>query len=186
MGIFTRTSGADSDRTTWTPTVDLTSAGPVILALADSPGGGDAVNAAAIAELARLAERPSTDELLQLAAHSPASEREAVIEQLVNRPWTWLAAAMRQAAAAGDNRLVLAGLWWAVYWTHVLFPRNSSVSALEELRLSPIAPDLKADILALGLASAGRLPAHFVVAGDQSGQVTAGWLASVAGDLLGP
>jgi hypothetical protein len=186
MGIFTRTSAADLDRNAWTPTVELTTARPVIFALADGPAEGDDVNAAAIAEFARLAERPSTDELLQLAAHSPAGDREAVIERLVNRPWTWLAAAMGQAAGAGDDHLVLAGLWWAVYWTHVLFPRNSSVSALEELRLSPIAPDLKADILALGLASAGRLPAHFVVAGDQSGQVTAGWLASVAADLLGP
>jgi hypothetical protein len=185
MGIFTRTSTADPDRTAWTPAVDLATARPVIVALTASAGGRADVDPAAIAELARLAERPSTGELLQLAAHAPASDREAVIEQLVNRPWTWLAAAMRAAAGAGDDQLVLAGLWWAVYWTYVLFPRNSSVGALEELRLSPIAPALKADILSLGLASAALLPAHVVVAGDQSGQVTAGWLASAAAGLLG-
>jgi hypothetical protein len=184
MGIFTRASAADADRMAWTPAVDLVTARPVIFALAGSPAGRDQGNAAAMGEFVRLAERPSTEQLLRLAAQSASSDRESAIEQLVNRPWTWLAAAMRLAAEAGDHHLVLAGLWWAVYWTNVLLPRNSTVSALEVLRLSPIAPGPTADILALGLASAARLPDGFVVAGDQSGQVTAGWLASVAPDLL--
>jgi hypothetical protein len=184
MGLFNRQPVSNTRSPAWTPTVDMATAGPVVFALADYPSGNDARNAAALATFVRLSGRPSTEQLIKLIASAPSSSRDSVTDQLLNRPWTWLAAVMRQAASAGDHHLVLMGLWWACYWTSDLLPRNNNIGALEELGLCPIARSLKTEILSLGLASADQLPAEFVVAGDETGHLTAGKLADVAAALL--
>jgi hypothetical protein len=184
MGIFSPKRAPNAKDPAWTPTVDMAAARPTIFALANSPGGNDVENGAAIARFVQLSERPSTVQVIQLAAKA-GNDRSRLIEQTLNRPWTWLAAVMRQAGTAGDHHLVLAGLWWACYWTSDLLPRNNNISALDELELCPIEPTLKAEILALGLASAGKLPENFVVAGDQTGQLLVGTLALAAPRLLG-
>jgi hypothetical protein len=184
MGIFTRKAELDGEAPAWLPTVDMATARPVIFALANARAASDAETGAAIARFVSLSERPSTEQLFRLAGNGASHDPDS-LEQLLNRPWAWLAAAMRRAGLAGDHHLVLAGLFWACHWTSDLLPRNENLGALEELGLCPIAPALKAEILALGMASADRVPADFVVARNQRGQLLAGSLALTAPALLG-
>lgn len=172
----------------WSPTVDMRTARPVVFALADYPGGNDVRNYDAVTTFVRLSERPPTQRLLQIVADTvaanPSYGQGSLIEQLLNRPWNWLALVMWRAGSDGDHHLVLAGLWWACYWTSELLPRNNSIGALEEWGLCPIRPSLKTEILSLGIASASRLPENFVVAGDQTGQLLVGRLAQIAPEIL--
>jgi hypothetical protein len=184
MAIFARKPARDASAQVWAPTIDTVTARPVIFALASAPGLNDAQAGAAIAAFVRLSERPSTEQLLRLAANA-GSSRDAVIRQALDRPWTWLAAVMRQAGSAGDHHLVLAAMFWACYWTSNLLPRNNTLGALEELGLSPIDTAIKKEILSLGKNSAEKLPEDFVVAGDETGQLLAGTLALAAPELLG-
>ena len=83
----------------WTPTVDLATARPVLFALASAPASTDAQVRQAIAELIHVSGRPSLLEAIELLKHEP---------DVVHRPWIWLAAAIREAAAAGDNEVAAA------------------------------------------------------------------------------
>jgi hypothetical protein len=100
-----------------------------------------------------------------------------------SRPWIWLVAVMRQAAAAGDHHLVAAGLYWACYWSSNLAPRNNG-QCLIQLELDEIADQQKAQILEVGVASARGLPANCVVMRDDTGRTEAGLLAVTADKLI--
>ena len=53
------------------------------------------------------------------------------------------------------------------------------------MQVDPIPTDLKVDLHNCGVTSARQLPENFVIAGDASGQIMAGPLASAAASLLG-
>jgi hypothetical protein len=162
----------------WTPTVSLELARPVVFALANAPVSSDVQVRSAIASFVRLSERPSMDNPHRFAA--------AYLQdpECIYRPWAWLAAVMRDAAAAGDHHLAAAGLFWACHWTSELVPRNNSASFME-LELDPIPAHRKIEIHRLGVASAQQLPPDFLVVGDQTGSVHAGPLAELAAKQLG-
>jgi hypothetical protein len=155
----------------WSPHVDLPTARPVVFALANAPKSNDAQVRSAIADFVRLSERPS----LERALHDPES---------LHRPWVWLAASMRQAAAADDHHMASAALFWACYWTSGLVPQLD-LGAFVELELDPIPEQRKAEIQSLGVASAQQLPNDFVVVGDETGAIYAGSLAATAATQLG-
>jgi hypothetical protein len=176
MALFKkRPAEQQSTPSSWTPTVDLDTDRPVVFALANAPVSNDMQVRSAIAQFVRLSERPSLEQALNLIRTEPA---------VLHRPWIWLAAVMREATAAGDHHLATAGLYWACYWTNDLVPRNN-LGSLMELELDPIPVPQKAELLALGLASASQLPEDFVIVGDETGQIHAGPLAQSAGALLG-
>lgn len=162
----------------WSPTVNMQTARPAVFALADAPASDAAQVRSAIATFVRLSEKPSMDDPRQ-AAQAYMQDPECL-----HRPWVWLAAVMRQAAAASDHHTAVAALFWACYWTSDLVPRNN-LGGLLELELDPIPERHKAEILSLGLASAHQLPADFLIVGDETGSVRAGWLADVAAAQLG-
>lgn len=159
----------------WAPTVDLATARPAVFALANAPVSNDMQVRSAIATFVRLGGRPPLEVMLHLIRTEP---------EVTYRPWIWLAAVMREAAAAGDDHLAAAGLYWACYWTSTLVPRNKLGDFLE-LELDPIPAPRKAELLSLGVASARQLPEDFVIVGDETGTVHAGPLADMASTQLG-
>jgi nitroreductase len=163
----------------WSPTVDLATARPAIFALAMAPESNDAQVRSAVATFVRLSERPSTEDAYQVSSLMRSDPEMTFLE----RPWMWLTAAMREAAAAEDHHLAAAALFWACYWTSNLVPR-ANLAVFMELRIDPIKPPLKAEILSLGVASAQELPSDFIVVGDATGSVLAGWLAESAAFML--
>jgi hypothetical protein len=178
MGIFDRRRTPPEAPPPYQPTVDMRTARPAVFALAYAMASNDTQVRAAIANLARLSGRP------------PLEQRDSMIQNepgVLQRPWVWLAAVMRQAGDIDDYHLAAAALLWAVHWTAILVPRiGQDAAAFAELELDPIPPALKTEIRDLGIASARRLPPEFVIAGDDSGQVHAGQLAETAGTLLAP
>lgn len=160
----------------WVPTVEMSTARPAVFALANAPISNDAQVRAAIAYFARLSERPLPEQAIHLIRNDP---------EVLNRPWIWLAAVMRQADAADDHHLAAAGLYWAFYWTSSLAPRIDSAAGFLELELDPIPTALKTEILALGVASASQLPEDFMIVGNETGQIYAGPLAAKVRSMLG-
>lgn len=183
MGIFGRREQAQpASPTAYEPVIDMRTARPAVFALAHSMSSNDAQVRAAIANLARLSDRPPPMGIL-------AMNRESVhLQRVLERPWIWLAAVMRQAGESGDHHLVMAALLWALHWTTILVPKigADNWAAFAELELNPVPPHCKKEILALGLASARQLPEDFVIAGDKTGEMRAGDLARLAGNLLAP
>lgn len=176
MGIFGKRQPA-SQPEPWAPTVDMATAKPAVLALANAPVSNDAQVRAALANLARLSERPSPERAIMMIRAEP---------EVLDRPWIWLIAVMRQAAEAGDHHLAAAGLYWACYWTSSLVPKiGNSVGDYIDLELDPISQKYKADILALGVSSATQLPGDFTIVGNETGQIHAGPLAVQAQRMLG-
>lgn len=159
----------------WVPTVDMTTARPVVFALAYAPASNDVEVRSAIGQFGRLSERPSFEEAFFLRRTDP---------DCLHRPWIWLAAVMREAAAGGDHHVAAAALYWACYWTYNLVPRNN-VGSFIELGLDPIPTPRKAELASLGVASARQLPEDFVIVGDASATINAGFLAESAGAMLG-
>lgn len=175
MALFKKRQDPPPATPAWSPTVNLESARPVVVALANTPTSNDGQVRSAIATFVRLSERPSLERALRLMRTDP---------DCLHRPWIWLAAAMRDAAAAGDHHMAAAGLFWACHWTSSLVPRNN-VGSFMELELDPIPVHLKAEILSLGVASAQQLPPEFLIVGDETGSVQAGPLAANAAVQLG-
>jgi hypothetical protein len=140
---------------------------------------GDAEKRSAIKTLARLSGRPSADrQIMVLIRNEP---------NVLQRPWRWLVAVMREAAGSGDHHLAVAGLCWSCHWTADLVPligvRN--IGAFMDIELDPISPELKREILAVGVASARQLPADFVIFDDGTNQVWAADVAEASAGLLG-
>ncbi len=176
MPIFKRRPAKDESLPpTWAPTVEISTARPVVFALANAPVSSDAQVRSAIAEFVRLSGKPPLEQAVHLIRTDP---------DVVHRPWIWLAAVMREAAAAGDHHLAAAALYWACYWTSSLVPRNNMASFIQ-LELDPIPAPRKAELLSLGIASASQLPEDFVIVGDETAQIHAGFLALNAGALIG-
>ncbi len=176
MAIFRRRPAKEeSPPTAWAPPVDMSTARPVVFALANAPVSNDTQVRSAIAEFVRLSGKPPLDQALHLIRADP---------DIIHRPWIWLAAVMREAAAAGDHHLAAAALYWACYWTSDLVPRNNAGSFME-LELDPIPAPRKAELFSLGIASASQLPEDFVIVGDETGQIHAGALTRQASTLLG-
>ena len=174
MGLF------DSDRhgsptDGWTPTVDLATARLVVFALANSPHAGAGQVREAISDLGRLSDRP--DDPLEIAFQLGDDP------DVVHRPWIWLRAVVLAAAADHDDHLVAAGLFWAFLWTTDVVPRANPL-AFVELGLDPIPLGVMADILAIGIASLTRLPADFVIVGDETGAVHADALFDQASRMI--
>lgn len=158
----------------WSPTVDLDAARPVVFALANAPVSNDAQVRSAIAQFVRLSGRPPVEEAIHTIQRDP---------DVLHRPWIWLAAVMQEASSKGDHHLAAAGLFWACYWTSNLVPRNNTGSFME-LELDAIPEARRAEIAARGVLAARELPADFVVIGDHTGQVHAGLLAETANKML--
>jgi hypothetical protein len=180
MALFGRKKGLTSEvnRTHWAPRVDLNTARPAVFALANTPVSNDMQFHRAIADFVRLSGTPSSEDSYRFA--------QALLDdpKVTNRPWVWLSAVMREAAAADDNHLAAAGLFWACHWTSNIVPRNNS-GGFVQLDLFPIPPETKEELLFLGVASARKLPEDFLIVGDETGQVHAGPLADLAGSQLG-
>src|SRR5579859_1242364 len=140
MGLFGRKESAP-ERPAWTPRVDMTTARPAILALANAPASNDAQVRNAIEKFVRLSDRPQPERAIHLIRDDP---------EVLNRPWIWLAAVMRQASASGDYHLAAAGLFWACYWTSIIVPR-SKLGDFLELELDPIPGPRRAELLTLGV-----------------------------------
>ena len=109
----------------------MTTARPAVFALADTPGVNEMQVLAAIQNFTRLAEAVPMERAVMLIAAEP---------DVVSRPWKWLLAVMREAAATGDHHLTVAGLYWACYWTSSLVPRNNNVAFFMECRSTPYRP----------------------------------------------
>jgi hypothetical protein len=155
----------------------MATAKPAVFALANAPVSNDVQVRAALANLARLSERPSPERAIMMIRAEP---------EVLSRPWIWLIAVMRQAADAGDHHLAAAGLYWACYWTSSLVPKvGNSIGDYMDLELDPISGKYKADILALGVSSASQLPGDFTIVGNETGQIQAGPLAVQAQRMLG-
>ena len=151
----------------------------MVFSLAHAMALNDVEVRAAIADMVRLSGRPPLARAVEMARDEPDVQR---------RPWIWLVAVMRQADKSGDYHLAVAALFWSIYWTATLVPKieNSNPATFAELELDPIPATLKAEIRALGLASASQLPEDFVIAGDHTGQVRVGDIAEFATSLLHP
>lgn len=162
----------------WSPHVDLTTAGPLVLALAHGPATTDQQMRSAIDRLVAVSDAP-----MDMMAMVQQINKEPNIAQ---RPWIWLLEAQRAASATGNHHVSAAALLWASYFTGVIvpkYPRPTEVWGDTHLDLVP--SQLKPELLALGLASARALPPGFVIAGDDTGAVTAESLAVVAPQWLG-
>jgi hypothetical protein len=168
-----RSGGSSAPR--WTPTVDLTTARPAVLALANTPAMDDGGVRLSIRDFGRLSERPPLEVAVGQITADP---------HILDRPWIWLVAVMEAAVAAGDDHLAAAGLSWACYWTYNLVPRND-MGAFMELELDPIPAGIKAQIHTVGAAAAARLPPDFVVVGDETGSIRAELLAATSAQQLG-
>jgi hypothetical protein len=175
MGLFD-SSSPTSDPDLWRPAVDLATARPVVFALANSPRTSDDEVLVAISDLGRLSDRP--DDPLEIAFQLGDDP------DVVHRPWIWLRAVVLAAAADHDDHLVAAGLFWAFLWTTDVVPRGNP-RAFVELGLDPIPLGVMADILAIGIASLTRLPADFVIVGDETAAVHADALFDQAFDMIG-
>jgi hypothetical protein len=158
----------------WVPSVAMSSARPAVFMLAQALAMNDIQVRTAIAELVRLSDTPPVAQ----AQHMTGREQDVMA-----RPWKWLSAVMREAQESGDYALTAAGLLWALHWTTILVPKLDSASFME-LGLHPIPAPLKGEIQEIGLGALSNLPSDFVVAGDETGQMLAGHLAKLAGDLL--
>ncbi|HEV7759037.1 MAG TPA: hypothetical protein VGO78_08605 [Acidimicrobiales bacterium] len=177
MGLFDsdRHGSPTNDPDRWTPTVDLATARLVVFALANSPRAGEDQVRLAIAKLGRLSDRP--DDPLEIAFQLGDDP------DVVHRPWIWLRAVVLAAAADRDDHLVAAGLFWAFLWTTNFVPRGNPRSFVE-LGLDPIPLGLAVDILAIGIASLTRLPADFVIVGDETAVVHAHALFDQASRMI--
>lgn len=173
MALFKKNDPPPTPR--WRPKVDLTTARPVVFALANAPVSNDGQVRSALADFRRLSERPPLEVAVGLIQNEP---------DVLDRPWIWLAAVMRVAADSGDDHLCAAALFWSCYWTSDLVPRNN-LGGFMDLELDPISDQRKTEILSVGVGAARRLPAEFVVVGDESGKVLAGPLGDQAQAILG-
>jgi hypothetical protein len=177
VAIFGRRRSPDQGEPQWVPNVDLEVARPVVFALADTPAMNDAQVRAALADFRRLAEAVPFERAVRLIEVEP---------DVVSRPWKWLIAAMRVAGARDEDHLVAAGLFWACYWTSSLVPLgNGNVGFFMELGIDPIPSEMKNEILRSSAPSVDHLPPQFIVAGEPSDGITADWLSTQAGKLLG-
>jgi hypothetical protein len=175
VGIFGRRRSPQLGKPAWMPRVDMESARPAVFALADTPALADGQVRAAIAEFTRLAETVPLERAVALMQVEP---------DVTSRPWKWLVEVLRVAVERGDHHLAAAGLFWACYWTSSLVPRFNNVGFFMEVGVDPIPSALKSALLDNGLRSLNMLPDHFIIAGDATGQITAGWLKMQASDLL--
>jgi hypothetical protein len=174
MGLFSKKEAPVPPAPAWSPKVDLAVAREIVFALAKAPISDDMQVRSAIAAFVRASERPPLEKALDLQRQEP---------EVLHRPWIWLAAVMREASAAGDNHLAAAALYWACYWTSNLVPRNN-LGAFMELELDPIPGPRKAELAALGIASARQLAPDFVIVGNETGEIQAGPLADSAPEML--
>jgi hypothetical protein len=178
MGIFDRRPHAPQETLpAYQPIVDMRAARPAVFSLAHAMALNDAEVRAAIANLVRLSGRPSLARAVEMARVEP---------DVLDRPWIWLAAVMRQADKSGDYHLAVAALFWCTYWTAMMVPKieNSNPATFAELELDPIPAILKREIQVMGLASASQLPEDFVIAGDDTGRVNVGQIVELATTLL--
>ncbi len=158
--------------------IDLSKARDAVLALAYAPASNDAQVRAAVNNMVRLSGQPPLEQIIETVR----SDRD-----FLQQPWKWLAAVMRHAGDTEDYHLAAAGLYWSCHWTAVLVPKiGDDLAAYAELELGPISLELRKEICAVGIAATRELPEDFVIAGDDSAKILAGWLAQVAPSVLVP
>jgi hypothetical protein len=90
---------------------------------------------------------------------------------------------IKVVAWAGDDHIVASSLFWAQYWTTVLGPRQGPVEQFEIFIERTIPSNVRSGLVHVGLPAIAQLAEDFVVAGDDTGQVTSGgsevlWLSS--------
>lgn len=158
--------------------IDMSRARDAVFALAYAPASNDAQVRAAVSNMVHLSGQPPLEQIIETVR----SDRD-----IFQQPWKWLAAVMRHAGDAGDYHLAAAGLYWSLHWTVFLVPRfGDDLVAYAELELGPISLELRKEICAVGIAATRELPEDFVIAGDDTGKILAGWLTEVAPRLLVP
>jgi hypothetical protein len=158
--------------------IDMSRARDAVFALAHAPASNDAQVRAAVSNMVHLSGQPPLEQIIETVR----SDRG-----IFQQPWEWLAAVMRNAADAGDYHLAAAGLYWSCHWTGVLVPKlGDDLMAYAELELGPISLELRKEICAVGSAATRELPEDFVIDGDDTGKILAGWLVIVAPSILVP
>lgn len=179
MPVFKRKQPKQQEgQSPWQPVVDMNTAKPVVLTLAKTQMLNDAEKRAAIRAMARLSDRPPVEKIQAVFRDDP---------RVFERPWRWLLAVMQAAADSGDYHLAVAALFWCCHWTADLIPviGKRNVGAYLELELDPITPDLKREILAVGVASARQLPEDTIIFDDGKDQVWVADIAEASPGLLG-
>ena len=158
--------------------IDMSKARDAVFALAYAPSSNDAQVRAAVSNMVHLSGQPPLEQIIETVR----SDRD-----ILQRPWEWLASVMWNAGDTGDYHLAAAGLYWSCHWTAVLVPKlGDDLMAYAELELGPISLELRKKICAVGIAATQELPEDFVVAGDDSGKILAGWLVKAALSVLVP
>ena len=129
------------------------------MGLAQVPALGPAEKIATVAEWARLSGAPAK---LEEFIKAPQGHAE--------RPWYWLADAQRAALQAGEYRVAVAALFWAVYFNRE--PALHNDRSFQLAIFAKIPESVKTSLFNNGKAAAEFLPADFPICGDESGQMT--------------
>ena len=106
------------------------------------------------------------------------------VNEVLRRPWVWLAANTSHAHLNGDHEFVAFSAFWVHMWKNMLYPKFGNYEHLTYMT-SDVPPETVAEISALAQSSLALLPADYVLFGNESGQITAGWLGEHVGLLLG-
>jgi hypothetical protein len=158
--------------------IDMSKARDAVFALAYAPSSNDAQVRAAVSNMVHLSGQPPLEQIVETVR----SDRD-----IFQQPWKWLAAVIWNAGDTGDYHLAAAGLYWSCHWMSILVPKlGNDLMAYAELELGPISLELRKKICAVGIAATQELPEDFVIVGDGTGKILAGWLVKVAPSALVP
>ena len=136
----------------WTPTVDLVSARPAIVMLSELIVSGVPLRGP-LSTFARLSGALAIMDGMRVRDSEPDWQE---------RPWKWLVAVMREAAATGDHHLVGVALLWAHIWHDEIVPETESRDFIE-ISIYPIPAALRTEIAIVGYASLDELPNDFPI-----------------------
>lgn len=180
MGLFgssKKAKGAAAPapvQTPWTPSVDLGHARRLLLELINETHRQRPLeNDEAFALLGRFQEAGG----VPTNPHRMASFMRAEdIRSYPDRPWLWLAANARMAGANGDDELVAFAVFWAGVWNKQFHARFREFLNRAMLLIGDVPSGVRAELQQIGAISLARLPQDHVLFGDETGQVTVGWL----------
>jgi hypothetical protein len=168
--------------TPWTPTVDLADARRLLLDLIhETHRQRPLENNEALALLGRFQEAGGVPvDPHRMAAFMRAED----IHTYPERPWLWLAANARIANANGDDELVAYAVFWAGVWNKQFHARFREFLTRAMLMIGGVPRAVRSELQQLGATALARLPQDQVLFGDNTGQVTVGWLRDELDSLL--
>lgn len=172
MALFGRKQPPPEATVTPPTPINLATASPVVLGLAQTPALGSAQKIEAVAEWARLSGAPAKLEELLTAPQGHAE-----------RPWYWLADAQRAALQAGEYRVAVAALFWAVYYDRE--PALHNDRSFQLAIFAKIPESVKISLIKDGKSAAQFLPDDFPICGDESGQMTTKVVLLLASESFG-